>query len=70
MSVFSKDKTQSENLEANARTQKAIDSGKSAAEIRAAEKIHLLVAQTAFYRGVDLTEAKKILSQILKGGPT
>ncbi len=66
--VHLKDKTQSENLEANARTQFFIDCQKEA-DIEIAESIHKLIIQTAFYRGVSLTAAKKIVGEILKGGP-
>jgi len=57
-----------ENRRSNARTQFFIDSQKEA-DIEIAESIHKLIIQTAFYRGVSLTAAKKIVGEILKGGP-
>jgi len=62
------EKTHEQNLKANALTQKLINSGKEA-DIETAESIHTLVSQVAFYRGVNLTTAKKIVSQILRGVP-
>ncbi len=61
-----KENTQAENLKTNARTKKAIDLGKSEADISLAESVHGLVNQVALYRGINRTSAKKILNQLLK----
>ena len=62
----STEKNQIENLKAIARTKKLIDEGKDEIEITLAESTQALVNQIAFYRGVDLTAAKKIINQHLK----
>ena len=62
-----KEKNQAENLKANARTKKLIESGANDFELQTAESVRVLVSQIAFYRGVDLTTAKKLLGQLLRG---
>jgi len=64
-----KEKNQAENLKANARTQKLIESGANDFEFQIAESIHALVAQVALYRGINRASAEKIVSQLLRGVP-
>ena len=61
-----KENTHAQNLKANARTQKLISLGKDETDIDTAESIHGLVNQVAEHRGVSLTVAKKVVSQLLK----
>jgi len=66
MNIY-KEKNQAENLKANARTQQAINSGKTEIDISIAESIHSLVNQVALYRGINRASAEKIVSQLLRG---
>ncbi len=61
-----KEKNQAENLKANARTQRAINSGKNETEIQLSETVNTLVNQVALYRAASLSQAKKIVNQLLK----
>ena len=67
--MINTENTHAQNLKANTRVQKLLDLGKDETDIQTAESVHALVAQTAFYKGIDLTAAKKIVSQILRGVP-
>ena len=64
--LFNIENTHEQNLQATSRTQKMLDLGKDEIDIDTAESVHSLVNQVALYRGVSLTVAKKIISQILR----
>ncbi len=63
--ITTQENTQAENLKANTRTQKLIDS-RNEIDIDLAESVHALVAQVALYRGINRASAKKIVSQLLR----